>query len=520
MNPLSQRALEWVWSQSLQVLPPALALALVWRLSRRTSAHWRYLLGLLVLAKCLVPAFVALPVPGRVVPLIQGAVGVAVVQANGEQATAAPPAGSQAVQAVAPHTGLSPGTLCALVWFVGAAAMVGLGALKALRIQARLRRTRVEPDLELECEFLELCRRLGLRNRPKLCLLASAGQPFVWGIWRGCIYLPAAFPGVGHARERQVVLAHELAHVLRWDVLVNFVQVLVQAVFWFHPAVWWLNARLRHEREKCCDEMAIAALRVDAAAYGSVLVDHLVAQFSPAMPPSSLAISGQAKELEDRLTTILAPKRSFRLWPSAAAVLGVLIAAVVVLPVGVGAHRSALVAAEIGAHPRALVLGTAANRDSSGQPFEELPAGEQQFGGVYWVIKGVTPVPASSSILASVGIAFHRIHLLHALDGTAGQGATVGHVRFHYRDGSTAELAIRYGEHLQDCRFAAFSPVRDPGSAMAWTGGNPETRAAGLALRLYRTTFVNPRPAMPVESVEYSARATGPAPLLAAVTID
>ena len=57
----------------------------------------------------------------------------------------------------------------------------------------------------------------------------------------------------------RAVLAHELAHVRRYDHLVNLCQMLVEALLFFNPAVWWLSRQIRIEREACCDAAAIAA---------------------------------------------------------------------------------------------------------------------------------------------------------------------------------------------------------------------------------------------------------------------
>jgi beta-lactamase regulating signal transducer with metallopeptidase domain len=517
VSEFTQHALEWVGIQSLQMVPLALLLALVWRLSRKASAHARYLLGLLVLAKCLTPGFLTLPLNVSGTPKMLPTAVAQVAQSGGLTPETAVH-GVTLMPAVAAPAGVSLGTVCFFIWIIGASAMLGIAGVKAINIQIRLCRTRAEPDLDLECEFLDLSRRIGLRWRPKLCLLRSTGQPFVWGILRGCIYLPAGFPREGKTEQRQAVIAHELAHVLRWDALVNFLQVLVQAVFWFHPAIWWLNARLRHEREKCCDEMAIASMRVDAEVYGAALVDHLVARFSPAVPASSLAMSGKAKELEDRLRTILTPNRLFRFWPTAATLFAMALAAGLLLPVGLKAERDGPGTGKLETEAKALVWQATEGLISGDELFSELPVGRQQLGGVGWIVHRVTPV--AISVHMPVNGKFRRLHLLHGLDGTAEPGTTVGWIRFHYRDGNVAELRIRYGEHLRECRFAAFSPVRDPGSAMAWTGSNPWTRAAGQGLRLYRSTFTNPRPEEPVTQVEYSASQPTPTLLLAAATIE
>jgi len=58
--------------------------------------------------------------------------------------------------------------------------------------------------------------------------------------------------------QLQVVIAHELAHIKRLDSFVNAFQVVVETLLFYHPAVWWLNKRIRLERENCCDDTAIA----------------------------------------------------------------------------------------------------------------------------------------------------------------------------------------------------------------------------------------------------------------------
>src|SRR5437660_336918 len=57
----------------------------------------------------------------------------------------------------------------------------------------------------------------------------------------------------------EAVIAHELAHIRRWDLWINLAQLVVEILLFYHPAVWWLSRRLRVERELCCDELAVAA---------------------------------------------------------------------------------------------------------------------------------------------------------------------------------------------------------------------------------------------------------------------
>ena len=78
------------------------------------------------------------------------------------------------------------------------------------------------------------------------------------GFFRPIVLLPMrALTGLT-PEQLEAVIAHELGHIKRFDVAVNFFQVIAETLFFFHPAVWWLNKRIRADREDCCDDVAIA----------------------------------------------------------------------------------------------------------------------------------------------------------------------------------------------------------------------------------------------------------------------
>ena len=82
--------------------------------------------------------------------------------------------------------------------------------------------------------------------------------PAVIGFFRPIVLMPVrALTGLS-PEQLEAVVAHELGHIKRFDVAVNFVQVIAETLFFFHPAVWWLNKRIRADREDCCDDVAVA----------------------------------------------------------------------------------------------------------------------------------------------------------------------------------------------------------------------------------------------------------------------
>ncbi len=88
---------------------------------------------------------------------------------------------------------------------------------------------------------------------------SSAGllEPGVVGLFRPILLLPAGIAGRLQPRQLEAVLAHELCHVRRHDNLTSAIHMIGEAVFWFHPLVWWIGARLVEERERACDEAVV-----------------------------------------------------------------------------------------------------------------------------------------------------------------------------------------------------------------------------------------------------------------------
>ena len=314
----------------------ALSLAL-----KNKSAHVRYLLWLIVLAKCLVPPL--LTVPLAVLPQERLSEPVSVSPARmsmaleGADRSRAEAAVSPAVIAPAPIVAETMPRLTARQWlglgWIAGAILFGLVAVtKALRTNFWLRRQRKPLTAELQNAIEDLFSGLGLKILPTVWLVEGIGQPFVWGLLRGSIYLPADFAEVDSAEHRRGVLGHELSHIVRFDAAVNLLQVIAQGIFWFHPFVWWANQRIRSEREKCCDEMAIARLNTKAKDYSRAIVDTLITEYESTRPVPSLAIAGPVKNIEERIKTIMKPGKKFYKRPSLIAVSVVLLLALLTVP--------------------------------------------------------------------------------------------------------------------------------------------------------------------------------------------
>lgn len=147
----------------------------------------------------------------------------------------------------------------ARAWLAGVFVLALRIALGLLVLEHLRRRNLLALPRPLVARFEALQARLGLHRdvRYRECRLVPV--PAVIGFFRPIVLLPMrALTGLS-PEQLDAVIAHELAHIKRFDVAVNFFQVVAETLFFFHPAVWWLNKRIRADREDCCDDVAVAS---------------------------------------------------------------------------------------------------------------------------------------------------------------------------------------------------------------------------------------------------------------------
>lgn len=175
----------------------------------------------------------------------------------------------------------------------------------------RLRRASTPiQDASLLASIRRQAERIGLAAVPAALWCRRVSVPVVVGIVRPAILVPAQL-ATGLAPDQLAsLLAHELAHIRRHDLLVNLLQRLIEAVLFFHPAVWLVSRAISRERENCCDD-AVLALGWKPAQYADALLKMAELCFSPpALPlprsPALLAASGESpSQFKRRLLRVL-----------------------------------------------------------------------------------------------------------------------------------------------------------------------------------------------------------------------
>lgn len=176
-----------------------------------------------------------------------------------------------------------------MVWIVGVlvAALRPLIGLYAVR---RLRTVGVLPVRDaVEAVLRRAACRLRLDRAVEVLQSTLVETPVVVGYFRPVILLPLSVVTGLPESQLESILTHELAHIRRGDYAINLLQTVVETMFFYHPAVWWLSRQIRNERENCCDDIAMASLG-SRLEYGRALL--AVEELRAAPPTLSLAAGG------------------------------------------------------------------------------------------------------------------------------------------------------------------------------------------------------------------------------------
>jgi beta-lactamase regulating signal transducer with metallopeptidase domain len=175
------------------------------------------------------------------------------------------------------------------LWFAGVLCL-SLRFAGGLLMIRRMKRTETGATLEAFQETLDvLSKRLRVSRPVRLCESALVKVPTVIGWLKPIILLPAsALTGLSSV-QIEALLAHELAHIRRYDYLVNLLQTSIETLFFYHPAVWWVSAQIRQEREHCCDDLAVGACG-DVLIYARALT--ALEQLRSTSPQLAVAASG------------------------------------------------------------------------------------------------------------------------------------------------------------------------------------------------------------------------------------
>jgi beta-lactamase regulating signal transducer with metallopeptidase domain len=269
--------LDHLWQSTLF----AAGIGLLTLAARSNAARIRYWLWFIASVKFLVPFSLLMAIGAALAPAMLPAV---LPDLQFMRQTAQPFAAT--VPALPPSSALNPQLLLFMLWLAGFSAVLLVWLVRLSRMHAALR----------DAVTLAVSAPIAVR-----CTNSSLG-PGLFGIFRPVLLLPQGIAARLTQREMRAILDHELCHLERRDNLTAAIHMAVEALFWFHPLVWWLGARLIAERERACDEKVVEAGN-DAGIYAEGILK--VCRFYTG-PPPPLAAAVLSSGLEGRMKTIMA----------------------------------------------------------------------------------------------------------------------------------------------------------------------------------------------------------------------
>lgn len=295
----------------------ALAL-LAWALDRtvlrRVRPAFRAALWTVVLLKFFVPP--VLPIPASMSAWLPGTVPAAPAAAPAPNAAlerflAADPAvlgaelvtpGSASVPAAAEGSPIA--VLLVTLYGIAFLVVVPRSLSSSYRTWRRVRSLPGAPPDVVE-EVRSLARRIGLRRAPDVFTSPGGTSPFVAGIGRPVLVLPATLLERSDSRSREPLVLHELAHLRRGDLVVRLVQNSARLVFFFWPPVWWICRSIERASEMACDEWALSASSVPPRAYAATLLDVVRRREDTIIGAQALALARNGRFLQERFEMIL-----------------------------------------------------------------------------------------------------------------------------------------------------------------------------------------------------------------------
>jgi len=301
VNRLSGHWFTWMMQSTFQGMIVLGIVLLILAFFRKTSPHWRYALLLVVLVKFIFPPvygpflslFHWIPAPGgaiaskiaspahvfptpKAIPPVADrgtpAKGVSMSPSVAAKVGSRPnPSPAFAAPSGPKQNPLTRQAWIFLLFLAGVFLLCGMVLSRIFGIRKKIRNAEIVSPGPLFEMVREIADDMGLRRHPRVFITATLIAPQAGGVIHPFIILP---DWVRTAPETDVrsLAAHEIAHIRRRDPWVNWFQVIVQLLLWWNPVLWWLNGKIRRERELCTDDMVIGSGLARAGDYSRVLV--------------------------------------------------------------------------------------------------------------------------------------------------------------------------------------------------------------------------------------------------------
>jgi bla regulator protein blaR1 len=232
--------------------------------------------------------------------------------------------------------------IMAAIWLAGFLSVLILWTVRWFRITSAARHAEPLSDGREIAALRRIERIFGMRIPIAFLQSRASLEPGIFGILRPVLIWPEGISQHLDDSQLESVLAHEVWHVRRRDNLFAAIHMLVEAVFWFYPLVWWIGARLIDERERACDE-EVVALGNDRQVYAESILKVCEFCLGSPLPCVSGVTGADLKQrmvhiMNDRILHTLGPAKKLLLTTAALAAIAIPVAFGLLNPTAMRAH--------------------------------------------------------------------------------------------------------------------------------------------------------------------------------------
>ena len=278
INGFSDNFISIAWAIFWQSSLLALLIATATKIFRKASPNFKYLLWLLVILRLFLP-------PSFYLPTGVWTWGPALFHKHFIPKTVPPPQynipftishtdmtiNPDVIQPTAFKESLSFNSLLFFAWATGVLALLIFWIKKISWFRKMLSTCRDLPP-HLTPLITQNSQRLRLKRRINVKVSDKITTPAVGGFLKPVVIIPSAILDKMDSDELTPIIVHELAHIKRYDWLVNWLQNLTAIIYFFHPFLWFTNRQIKIEREKACDDMVLLTLKIERKSYAETLL--------------------------------------------------------------------------------------------------------------------------------------------------------------------------------------------------------------------------------------------------------
>ncbi|WMW80727.1 M56 family metallopeptidase [Undibacterium cyanobacteriorum] len=304
--------LHFVWQGALLALATALLLFVL----RRANTKWRYLVASVALALCaaLPTSYVVSHWPSVDVSAMSAAASkenansIEKIAPNQETSALFQQHNTQAAETLGIDLSAfvqRQAPVVVTVWMLGMLGLFLRFIAGLVWVQQQVNHAKQSPSAEWQAKLDRFAEALYIKTPIRIGLSEHLESPMTAGWWRPMVILPSALATGMPIELVEALLAHEVAHIKRFDYLVNLLQSVVEIALFYHPAVWWISKQIRIEREQIADDLA-AGLLGEPRRLALALSELEQFQFINPQP----ALSARGENLMLRIKRLIKPELS------------------------------------------------------------------------------------------------------------------------------------------------------------------------------------------------------------------